>query len=136
MASIRTFLVDDNATARRAVATYLAMTPGIEVVGQASDGREALAAVPLCQPDLVLMDWTMPGLSGLEATQQLTAQGAAPPVVLLTLHEGAEYAQAAAAAGAAGLVSKAAVGEQLLPLLAGPFPVLGAAPRDLAAAAT
>lgn len=79
------------------------------------------------QPDLVLMDWGMPGMNGLEATYNIKARSGAPNVVILTLYDNAEYRAAALAAGADGYVTKSDFGTELLPivytLLDGPISV-------------
>src|SRR5207244_5806865 len=96
---------------------FLAGEPEVEVVGRASSGRGALEQVPLLKPDLVLMDLTMPGMNGLEATRRLKARPDGPRVILLTLHDNPEYRAAAAAVQADGFVSKSDLGLHLLPLI-------------------
>jgi DNA-binding NarL/FixJ family response regulator len=110
-------LVDDDKDFLDSAAHFLAGHPEIEVVGRASSGRCALEQVPLLKPDLVLMDWTMPEMNGLEATRQLKAQPDGPRVILLNLHDNSEYRAAAQAAEADGFVAKSDLGLQLLPLI-------------------
>jgi DNA-binding NarL/FixJ family response regulator len=117
MMSIRTLLVDDNTGFLDAAARFLALQPRIEIVGQACSGAEAIERVRHLQPDLVLMDWQMPHMSGVDATRHLKAQPGAPCIVILTQHEGGRYRAAAEAAGADGFVMKAEFGTALLPLI-------------------
>src|SRR4051794_29034664 len=84
----------------------LAGAPGIEVVGEADDGRGVLAAVDLHHPDVVLMDIRMPQLDGIEATRLLRAQPAPPAVIVLTTFDADELVLRALRAGAAGFLLK------------------------------
>jgi CheY-like chemotaxis protein len=117
MGRIRTLLVDDNPDFLASAAAYLATEPALEVVGHALSGQEALDQTVQLRPDLVLMDWTMPGMTGLEATQRLKEQPEAPRIVLLTLNDTPEHRGAAVAARADGFLSKLAFGTSLLPLI-------------------
>lgn len=113
----RILLVDDSVDFLDIAERLLGREPEFEVVGRARSGQEALEKAPFLRPDLVLMDWVMPGLNGLEATRVLKAQPDAPRVVILTLYDLPEYRAAAAAARADGFVAKAEFSTQLLPLL-------------------
>src|SRR4051794_31259144 len=84
----------------------LAGAAGIEVVGEAGDGREVLAAVDLHRPDVVLMDIRMPAVDGIEATRLLRSQPAAPAVIVLTTFDADELVLRALRAGAAGFLLK------------------------------
>lgn len=117
MPHIRIFLVDDNLEFLEAATNFLKTDPQLEVVGQATSGHEALEQVGWLQPDLVLMDLTMPDMSGLEATRQLKSQPNAPRVAILTLHDNPEYRTRAEMVHADGFVPKSEVGTQLLPLI-------------------
>jgi DNA-binding NarL/FixJ family response regulator len=86
----------------------------IEVVGDAGDGVEAVAATRRLQPDVVLMDIRMPNLDGLQATRQLMAAGSASRVVILTTFDRDEYVYQALSAGASGFLLKNAPPEQLI----------------------
>jgi len=123
MPTLRTLLVDDCPAFLHAVARFFTadygMETGVEVVGYASSGQEALEQVENLRPDLVLMDWSMPGMNGLEATRQLKAQIDCPLVVMLTGHDSPNYQLAAAQAGADGYVVKEKLGSLLLPLIQG-----------------
>ncbi|CUR54487.1 two-component response regulator (YxjM) [metagenome] len=105
---IRVVVADDQALVRSGFALILASEPGIEVVAEAADGTEALAACRLHQPDVVLMDIRMPGMDGIEATRHLTsaAQTSGVRVLVLTTFGADEYVVAALRAGASGFVLK------------------------------
>jgi CheY-like chemotaxis protein len=119
--AIRALLVDDSECLRVQTSRYLAHDERIEVVGLAASGPEALEMVRRLGPDVVLMDLTMPGISGLETTRMLKAQPDPPRVVIVTLHQGPDYRDAAREAGADAFVSKAALGDHLLPIVRGLF---------------
>ena len=81
--AIRVLLVDDQPLLRTGLATILSTEPGVEVVGEASNGREALDQVETLDPDVVCMDVQMPHMDGIEATKELTASGARAAVLIL-----------------------------------------------------
>jgi DNA-binding NarL/FixJ family response regulator len=110
---IRVVLVDDQTLVRSGFRMILKDEPGIEVVGEASDGREAIAAVGELRPDVVLMDIRMPNLDGLEATRRILAEPDPPRVLVLTTFDLDEYVFAALRAGASGFLLKDAPEEQL-----------------------
>ncbi len=107
-ATVRVALADDQALVRAGVRALLSHTPGIEVVGEACDGRDAVAMTRRVVPDVVLMDIRMPGLDGIEATRLICAdpvlQGVR--VVVLTTYALDEYVFAALRAGASGFLLK------------------------------
>ena len=117
MSPLRVLLVDDNHDFLESAARFLSAYPCLEIVGWTFSGRDARELVARLQPDLVLMDLTMPGMNGLEATRQIKALPGAPCVVILTLYDNSEYREAAEAAGADGFVTKSELGTQLLPLI-------------------
>ncbi len=106
MAVIRVLLVDDDALVRSGLRMMLAGAAQIEVVGEAEDGRAALAAVDRHRPDLVLMDIRMPVVDGIEATRLLRAQPSPPAVLVLTTFDADELVLRALRAGAAGFLLK------------------------------
>jgi DNA-binding NarL/FixJ family response regulator len=114
---IRVLLVDDSPAFLETAARFLSTDPGIQIVGGARSGPEALEQARLLGPSLVLMDLAMHGMSGLEATRHLKAQPDAPRVIVLTLHDNLEYRAAAELARADGFVAKSDFGEKLLPLI-------------------
>jgi DNA-binding NarL/FixJ family response regulator len=112
---IRVAVVDDQDLVRAGFVLLLRSADGIEVVGEASDGLEAIEQAREHSPDVVLMDIRMPGLDGLEATRRLLAAGpGAPRVVVLTTFDLDEYVYEAMRAGASGFLLKSARPQQLV----------------------
>jgi DNA-binding NarL/FixJ family response regulator len=103
---IRILVVDDQALVRGGFRLILDSQPDLEVVGEAADGREALAMARELRPDVVLMDVRMPGMDGLEATRRLLSGGEAPRVLMLTTFDLDEYVYDALRAGASGFLLK------------------------------
>jgi DNA-binding NarL/FixJ family response regulator len=110
----RVLLCDDQRLVRSGFAMILRAEEGLEVVGEAADGVEAVAAARELRPDVVLMDVRMPRVDGIEATRQVTAMPDAPRVLVLTTFDLDEYVFAALRAGASGFLLKDAPEEQLL----------------------
>jgi DNA-binding NarL/FixJ family response regulator len=106
-------VVDDHAVVREGIRGVLASTPEIEVVGEASDGAEALELTEARRPHVVVLDLTMPGMSGLEATAKLRADFDDVRVLILSMHDHPEYVLQAVRAGAHGYVLKDATPEEL-----------------------
>ena len=104
--TIRVVLVEDHAMVRAGLKRLLEDLPAIEVVGVACDGREALESIQTTTPDVVLMDVTMPGMSGLAALARITADLPAVRVIMLSMHDNEEYVGQALKAGAAGYLLK------------------------------
>ena len=104
--AIRVLLVDDNALFRNGVAQILRADGRFDVVGEASNGLEAVDAARAQQPDLILMDLKMPGIGGIEAIRAIRAENAAIPIGVLTMFESRDYVDAAMSAGASGYVAK------------------------------
>lgn len=103
---IRVVLVDDQTLVRQGVRGLLELLPDIEVVGEASDGEEALETVPALKPDVLLLDIRMPRLSGIGVLEALRAADALPPTLVLTTFDDGDAAIAAIKAGAKGLMLK------------------------------
>jgi DNA-binding NarL/FixJ family response regulator len=112
--SVRVLVVDDQALVRAGFHKILDADPSIEVVGEASDGLEAVEAARRLRPDVVLMDIRMPNLDGLEATRRLVDDNADVRVVILTTFGLDEYVYDALRAGASGFLLKDAPPEDLL----------------------
>ncbi len=119
MQVIRTLIVDDNAGFRRRLKEFLADEPDIEVVGQAADGQAAILKARELQPEVVVMDVTMPGMNGIDATRQLKDEMPELKVIILSLLNVQEYREAARAGGASGYVVKTSLIEELLPAIRG-----------------
>jgi len=112
MKPTRVILADDHTLVRAGIHALLERLPDVEVVGEASDGREVLDLVQARQPDVVLMDIGMPGLNGLEATKRLAREFPDVRVVILSMHHNDEYLWRALKVGAAGyLLKKSATAE-------------------------
>lgn len=117
--TVRVLLVDDHDLVRTGFRTILETEPGIEVVGEARNGAEAIAQVEVLRPDVVCMDVQMPGLDGLEATRRIVAARDARPehsvgVLVLTTFDRDDYLFAALDAGASGFLLKNASPEKLV----------------------
>jgi DNA-binding NarL/FixJ family response regulator len=111
--TIRVVVVDDHAIVRDGLAALLGALDGIEVVGTAGDGREALHVVEESKPDVVVMDIQMPKLDGIEATRFLTSRDEALKVVMLTMNEDDETVLSAIRAGASGYLLKGSGAEEV-----------------------
>ncbi len=103
---IRIILVDNHPIVRSGIRAELEKLPSVQVVGEADDGRAALALVQSQKPDIVFMDISMPGLNGLEATARITKEFPGVRVVILSRHEDAQYFWHALKAGASGYLLK------------------------------
>jgi DNA-binding NarL/FixJ family response regulator len=114
--TIRLLIVDDQELVRVGFRLFLQTQPDLEVVGEASDGAEAIQRVRELKPDVVLMDIRMPGMDGVQATAGLIGAGIEPPprVLVLTTFDLDEYVFGALRAGAAGFLLKDAPRERLL----------------------
>ena len=103
---IRVVLVDDQTLVRQGIRGLLDLVPDIEVVGEASDGEEALAKVPELRPDVLLLDIRMPRLDGIAVMEALRDREALPPTLVLTTFDDGDATIAAIKAGAKGLMLK------------------------------
>jgi DNA-binding NarL/FixJ family response regulator len=106
MSRIRVLLVDDHALVRAGLRGLLEARPNVEVIGEASDGSEAVELTRAHRPDIVLMDLSMRGKTGLEATAQITREFPEIHVVVLSMHNTQDYVDQALRAGAAGYLIK------------------------------
>ena len=112
-AAVRVVVVDDQALMRTGFRMILEAS-GVDVVGEAADGRSGVDQVLALRPDVVLMDVRMPGVDGVEATRRLTAAGSASRVLILTTFDVDEYAFSALRAGASGFLLKDVPSDQLV----------------------
>src|SRR5512134_3518881 len=104
----RIVLVEDHTLLREGLRSLLAARPEFEVVGEAGDGLEAIAQVRRLEPDLVIMDLSMPRMNGVEALREIMRQHPGMKVIALTMHNSEEHVREALAAGASGYVLKIA----------------------------
>ncbi|MGC0330561.1 DNA-binding NarL/FixJ family response regulator [Streptomyces sp. SAI-170] len=111
--TIRVLIADDQMMVREGFSVLLGAMPGIEVVGEAVNGREAVAQVRELAPDVVLMDIRMPELNGIEATREIVAADSTAKVLVLTTFDLDEYVYQALRAGASGFLLKDASARQL-----------------------
>jgi DNA-binding NarL/FixJ family response regulator len=113
MKPTRVLLAEDHTLVRAGIRALLQNLTGIQVVAEASDGREALRLIKTYQPNVVLMDIAMAGLNGLEATARVTKEFPTVRVIILSMHSNEEYVAQALRAGAAGYLLKDAVAAEL-----------------------
>ncbi len=111
---ITILIADDHTVVRQGIRSLLEMEPDLTIVGEASQGQEALVKCRELQPDLVLTDISMPGLNGLELAGAIHAEGLTTKVIFLTMHEEPEYFFQGIASGASGYVVKGASADELL----------------------
>jgi two-component system, NarL family, response regulator NreC len=111
---IRILLVDDHALLRAGLRALVSTESDIVVVGEAGTGEAAIQRVAETKPDIVLMDVSMPGMGGLEATRQITAQHPGVRVLILTVHAEEEYLMPVLEAGGSGYVMKQSADTELL----------------------
>lgn len=113
MKKIRVLLADDHKLVRAGIRSLLERMPGMEVVAEASDGKEALHLVEKQDPQIVLMDLAMPELNGLEATRHLTKIFPHVRVIILSIYSDEEHVYQSLRAGAAGYLLKGAATDEL-----------------------
>ncbi len=111
---IKVLLADDHAIVRAGLARIVEESGDIEVVAEASDGREAVRLALKSPPDVAVIDISMPGLDGLEVAAQLLASYPLLPIIILTMHEEEQYVIRAVEAGVMGYVTKRSAPEQLV----------------------
>ncbi|MDP3879284.1 MAG: response regulator transcription factor [Dehalococcoidales bacterium] len=114
---MRILIADDHAIVREGFRTLLEAEPDIEVVGEATNGVEAVQKTKELQPDIVLMDITMPVMNGLEATQQIKQDSPHAKILVLTMHEGDEYFFKFLDVGASGYFVKGGSSSELISAL-------------------
>lgn len=119
MSQIRVLLVDDQDIVRQGLATILKYAPGIDVVGQARDGEEAVVLTHALRPDVVLMDLKMPRLGGIPATRRICVAMPQTHVIILTTYDADELVFAGIKAGARGYLLKDASAEMLIEAIRG-----------------
>ena len=103
----RILIVDDNATMRRALRKLLESQDDWKVCDEASDGREAVAKLDRGKFDVIVLDFQMPGMNGLDAAREITSCSPSTPILMVTLHHSPQLAEEARKVGIRGICSKA-----------------------------
>jgi len=119
MDRIRVLLVDDHTIVRQALRCLLAIDEEVEVVGEAGDGRRAVALAAQLQPDVVVMDLTLPELNGIEATRRICTRDKDTKVLILTMHTDRMFVRQSLTAGARGYLVKDAEATDLVKAVKG-----------------
>ncbi len=114
MTPLRILIVDDHAVVRRGVRSLLESEKGFEITGEASTGREAVDMARRLQPDVVVMDLSLPELNGLDATRQILKDSPRSEILVLTMHHSEELARDVLQAGARGYVLKSDADQSLI----------------------
>jgi len=114
MEEIRLLLVDDHEVVRVGLRSFLETQEGINVIAEASNGEQAIELALLHKPDIILMDITMPGMDGLEATRKLHSISPESKVLALTVHDDKQYFMQMLTAGASGYITKQAAADDLI----------------------
>lgn len=115
--TLRVLVVDDNESVRRSISKILWSQADIEVVCEAVDGADAVRKIREHQPDVVLLDISMPGMSGLEVAETMKIEFPSVHVLIVSQHDSRGFQWAALAAGVSGYIVKSNVGKDLLPEL-------------------
>ncbi len=114
MYKIRILMVDDHAILRDGIRALIDLNDDVEVVGEASEGKEAIEKAQELVPDVVVMEIAIPGMDGLEATRRIKKKHPKMQILVLTQHNNKEYVLSAIKAGASGYVPKRALGSELV----------------------
>jgi DNA-binding NarL/FixJ family response regulator len=112
--AVRILLADDHEVVRQGLRTILKARPDWEIIGEAENGQEAIDAVRELKPDVVILDITMPVMSGLEATQAISKLGLSTHILIFTMHDSKSLIKAVRKAGAAGYVLKSRAARDLI----------------------
>ena len=114
MSKIRVLLVDDHAIMRDGISALINLQDDIEIVGEASEGKEAIEKTRELVPDVVVMDISMPEMEGLEATRRIKKKSPSVKVLVLTQHTNREYILSTIKSGSDGYLPKRALGSELV----------------------
>ena len=117
--TIKILLCDDNDNFRQLLTQYIKAIPGVEVVGEAIDGVDVIDKTEALNPDLVLMDLSMPNQSGLDATKTIKEKWPSKSVIILTLYEDSVYKELADEFNADGFIAKSSIKTQLPAVIEG-----------------
>jgi DNA-binding NarL/FixJ family response regulator len=115
--TLRVLVVDDNESVRRSICQILRLQADIEVVCEAADGADAIRKIREHEPDVVLLDITMPTMNGLEVAEIIKTEFPSVQVLVVSQHDSRGFQWAALAAGVSGYVNKSNVGRDLIPEL-------------------
>lgn len=115
--AVKILVVDDHEVVHQGIRMILQARSDWEIVGEANNGAEAVEMARSLQPDVIIMDITMPVMNGLEATRQLTKMGLNSPVVIFTMHESQGLVESVQSAGGRGLVLKSRAAHDLIEAL-------------------
>ena len=115
--SARILIADDHEVVRQGIRTILQARPDWEICGEAVNGQEAVRLAQELQPNAIIMDITMPVMSGLEAARQLTKLGVNSPILIFTMHESRSLAESVQETGARGFVFKSRAARDLIEAL-------------------
>jgi two-component system nitrate/nitrite response regulator NarL len=111
---VRILIADDHEVVRQGIRTILSSRPDWEICGEAVNGQEAINLASQLQPDAIIMDITMPVMSGLEAARQITKTKGSAPILIFTMHESRSLADSVQETGARGFVFKSRAARDLI----------------------
>lgn len=114
MAAVTVFIADDHAIVRDGLVAHLSAQPDLEVVGTASDGRDAVTQVLQLAPRIAILDISMPELDGIEAARQIAAERPEVQLIILSMHGGAQHIFLALEAGVRGYLLKESAGREII----------------------
>jgi DNA-binding NarL/FixJ family response regulator len=114
MPNLRVLIADDHEAVRKGVASILETRADIEICGEASNGEEAVRKAQELNPDLIIMDFTMPVMDGLEASRRILKAAPQTPILMFSMHKMETLTEAAKQAGARGFITKGESAENLL----------------------
>ena len=113
-ASVRVLVVEDHPMVRRGICSLLSQDPSLDVICEAADGEEAVIRAEELQPDLILMDVRLPGITGIEATRRIRRISRKSQIIFVSQNDSEQMARAAFSTGGQGYVVKSDVGRELL----------------------
>jgi len=114
MGTVRVLIADDQEAIRRRVSAIIASQANLEVCAEAADGNEAVDKAQKSNPDLIVLDITMPGINGLDAARKIKEFAPDTPILILTVHKSGQLIEEAQKIGVSGYVTKAEAGQHLL----------------------
>ncbi len=114
MSAIRILVVDDHEVIRRVICSLLSSDPTLNVIGQTADGEQAVLKAQELQPDLVLLDISLPGISGIEAARRIRSSSPNSHIIFLSQHDSLQVVESAMRMGGHGYVAKTDAGSDLL----------------------